>query len=51
MFWIFFWSSRLENVILQILMASISPPDGEKPPSIVTEQNLKLLFEIQKKVV
>ncbi|KAG6508389.1 hypothetical protein ZIOFF_033763 [Zingiber officinale] len=36
--------------IEQILLASVSPSVGERPPSIVTEQNLKLLFEIQKKV-
>ncbi|XP_074592588.1 uncharacterized protein LOC141848455 [Curcuma longa] len=36
--------------IEQILLASVSPSDSERPPSIVTEQNLKLLFEIQKKV-
>ncbi|WOL10757.1 Niemann-Pick C1 protein-like [Canna indica] len=36
--------------IEQFVLASISTSSSERPPNIVTEKNLKLLFEIQKKV-
>ncbi|XP_064946929.1 uncharacterized protein LOC135597631 isoform X4 [Musa acuminata AAA Group] len=38
--------SRIE----QLILASILDSNGERAPSIVTDKNLKLLFELQKKV-
>lgn len=37
-------------VLLQLILASILDSNGERAPSIVTDKNLKLLFELQKKV-
>ncbi|URD77305.1 Sterol-sensing domain of SREBP cleavage-activation [Musa troglodytarum] len=36
--------------IEQLILASIVDSNGERAPSIVTDKNLKLLFELQKKV-
>ncbi|CAL9133900.1 unnamed protein product [Musa acuminata var. zebrina] len=36
--------------IEQLILASILDSNGERAPSIVTDKNLKLLFELQKKV-
>ncbi|XP_073112906.1 uncharacterized protein [Elaeis guineensis] len=36
--------------IEQLILATVPVSKHEKPPSIVTEKNIKLLFEIQKKI-
>ncbi|CAD5196507.1 unnamed protein product [Musa acuminata subsp. malaccensis] len=36
--------------IEQLILAGISGSDAERPPNIITDKNLKLLFELQKKV-
>lgn len=37
--------------LLQLILAGISGSDAERPPNIITDKNLKLLFELQKKVL
>ncbi|KAK4751490.1 hypothetical protein SAY87_004972 [Trapa incisa] len=36
--------------IEQLILATVAGPEHEKPPSILTEDNIKLLFDIQNKV-
>ncbi|XP_009384014.2 uncharacterized protein LOC103971663 [Musa acuminata AAA Group] len=36
--------------IEQLILAGISGSDAERPPNIISDKNLKLLFELQKKV-
>lgn len=36
---------------MQLILATLPDPKDAKAPTIVTEQNIKLLFEIQKKVM
>lgn len=35
----------------QLILATVPGPGQEKSPSILTDDNIKLLFEIQKKVI
>lgn len=37
-------------LIFQLVIATVPVSENGKPPSIVTEENIELLFEIQRKV-
>lgn len=37
--------------IIQLILATLPDPKNGKQPSIITEDNFQLLFEIQKKVL
>lgn len=38
------------GVVRQLIVATVPDPDNEKRPSIVTDDNIQLLFDIQEKV-